>query len=243
MGASHIPAVRGDSDLGKTHEGLLKSEDLVRYAPNTSRTAVCVSGQIRSLNMQPGSPGWPTSWWRQWLAHIPAGVEQGTVAETLHTNLFSALDDFDVFMTISTREGEREPRVGDLSACEPLQPRNPLSRLFCEVLPERTLWSDSQVWSTFYYRTRALQEGLLQQLYGMWHHAAAVQRRTSATDVDSDPRAAYSALLVLPHALVAGRAVAAVVRHVPVQREREIMCLLETKGSSCKKSRPMTGAA
>ena len=243
MGASHIPAVRGDSDLGKTHEGLLKSEDLVRYAPNTSRTAVCVSGQIRSLNMQPGSPGWPTSWWRQWLAHIPAGVEQGTVAETLHTNLFSALDDFDVFMTISTREGEGEPRVGDLSACEPLQPRNPLSRLFCEVLPERTLWSDSQVWSTLYYRTRALQEGLLQQLYGMWHHAAAVQRRTSATDVDSDPRAAYSALLVLPHALVAGRAVAAVVRHVPGQREREIMCLLETKGSSCKKSRPMTGAA
>ena len=36
-----------------------------------------------------------------------------------------ALGDFDVYMSISTKEGEREQRAGDLSACASLTPRRP----------------------------------------------------------------------------------------------------------------------
>ena len=161
-----------------------KSETIAEVAARRTRTAVCVSGHIRTLNLKPGSPTWPSllinlpvdSPAAQWdVARIKVG---DTVAESLQSNLFSALDEFDVFMSVSTREGEKEPKIGDLSACEPLRPRTPGSQLFCEVIreQERKLFSDSEIWKTFYYSRPALQQGLLQQLYGMYRCSVMIRR-------------------------------------------------------------------
>jgi len=98
------------------------------------------------------------------------GVLAVLQAETIHKHLFSALEDYDVFMSVSTLGGAREPAAGDLSACDPLRPRKQGARLFCEVVAERPrpMCAENRVWETFYYPDRRLQQGLQQQLYGMY---------------------------------------------------------------------------
>ena len=157
-----------------------------------SRTAVCVTGQIRSLNLNPSSPTWPNQRLgipQKWdFSMMKSGP---TVAETIQKNLFSALGDFDVFMTISTKGGTREPKVGDMSACEPLRPRKSGSKLFCEVLPEskRPLYAEAAggIWQRFYYSKRPdLQQGLLQQLYGMYQCSTNIKRQVISSGIQYD---------------------------------------------------------
>ena len=52
-------------------------------------------------------------------------------AETIQRHLYPSLGDFDVYMSISTKEGEREQRAGDLSACASLTPRRPPRQRRC----------------------------------------------------------------------------------------------------------------
>ena len=74
-----------------------------------------------------------------------------TQAQSVVRFLYPTLGAFDVFMTISTREGPNEPKVGDLSTCEPYRPHNGGS-LACEVLKETPVRVfPSEAFSTFYY--------------------------------------------------------------------------------------------
>ena len=94
-------------------------------------------------------------------------------------------------MTISTREGTREPKVGDMTACEPLRPKKSGSNLFCEVLreEERPLYTDAAngIWKQFHYAGQPrLQQGLLQQLYGLHQCSTNIKRRTLSSGVKYD---------------------------------------------------------
>ena len=131
-------------------------------------TAVCVSGQLRTLNMRPDDPNFPPSLQPMTTRFTAADMHNLTVvrafsfglarasltkrvqAETIQRYLYPSLGDFDVYMLISTREGEHEPRVGDLSACASLTPPPP-ARMFCEVIREDDVpLLNEAVWHTFY---------------------------------------------------------------------------------------------
>jgi drug/metabolite transporter (DMT)-like permease len=159
-----------------------RTESLLNTASGltrSTRTAVCVTGQIRSLNLKPGSPTWPP--------HLQVVKTDWTVADSIQQNLFSVLGDFDVFMTIATREGPREPKIGDKSACEPLRPKRPGSKLFCEVVREKDRavhQFPAKVWKNFY--VRGYEQGLLQQLYGLLQCASNIRRHMFSSGVHYD---------------------------------------------------------
>lgn len=77
--------------------------------------------------------------------------------------------------------------MGDNSACEPLRPRNPKSLLFCEVVKEkeRKVYAE-HIWKNFYYREKRLQQGLLQQLYGMYCCSTMIRKHMIASGVKYD---------------------------------------------------------
>ena len=105
-------------------------------AKGKTRTAVCVSGQIHSLNLRPSSVHWPKQSSRDSttaddLQILSKSMGWNSVAESIHKNVFSALDDFDVFFSVATR-GEPEPRSE--SDCEVLRPRKVQNSTRCLVL-------------------------------------------------------------------------------------------------------------
>lgn len=134
-----------------------------------TRVAVCVSGQLRTLALQRDDFDFDRFW--RPAAHLPRAGDLPfsgpPVAESIHEYLFKKLHHFDVFMHVSTRERKNEPKVGDTSACEPLQPRSNGNNLLCTV--ERDPKFDQncfpEVWRTFKYPKRP---GLLPQLYGLF---------------------------------------------------------------------------
>lgn len=82
-------------------------------------------------------------------------------------------------MSVSTKEGSREPKVGDMNACATLAPKN-TARMFCEVIHEDELGLITpDVWNTFGYAgNKIAQQGLLQQLYSQQRCAMMIARQS-----------------------------------------------------------------
>lgn len=135
----------------------------VDVVPHVS-TAVCVSGQLRTLTMPISHENYPAKWGGMTATLPPANM---TVAESIQTNLFTKLGNVDVFMYVSTREGEQEPKEGDSSVCEALRPAG--GHLVCSVPKEETIEAyNTNMWKTFQLaKDPPAIQGLLQQLKGM----------------------------------------------------------------------------
>ncbi|CAF1639348.1 unnamed protein product, partial [Didymodactylos carnosus] len=119
----------------------------------TSRVAVCVSGQPRTLNMT-----LPVS--LSVIRYAPTLYNSGPIkthidsnltnADNIQAFLFENLPAFDVFMYVSTTENHpRLPRVGDTSVCELLRPKLVSNKLLCEIpiaetgIPTATGWNET----------------------------------------------------------------------------------------------------
>lgn len=138
-----------------------------RRQPNV---AVCVSGQLRSLNLRPGDKD--HQGWHQVRSSLAEPNE--SVANSIQRVLYPRLGNPDVFMTVSTRGGKHEPTVGDIKACEPL--KAPGGSLKCIVRLEEPIpvYLNDTLWAAFAQiklqtqaRERVVQ-GMLQQLKGMY---------------------------------------------------------------------------
>lgn len=142
---------------------------------NNSKTAVCVSGQLRTLTMQTTDENHPKSWGPM-RASIP--FPNQTVAESIQRNLYPKLNKPDVFMVISTRQTEREPKQGDLSVCEPLRPEG--GYLSCSVPLEKPMESlgNESFWNDFRYPNYVGIQGLLQQMKGMYDCYKQIERHS-----------------------------------------------------------------
>ena len=166
--------------------GLMHPSPATSFGTRAARTAVCVSGQLRTLTMKPDHPMYPEAWAYSGRQNPPVADLQGmTVAETIQKRFFPSLGELDVFVVIGTKEGPKEPRAGDLGACEPLRPAGkPNSHLHCDVYREVDLPVWGPVWSS--YSQHGLEQSLLQQLYGMWRCSEAVRNHERLTDTRYD---------------------------------------------------------
>jgi hypothetical protein len=82
-------------------------------------------------------------------------------------------------MTVSTLEGPREPRVGDLGACSSLTPSLP-AKMHCEIKLQQHIsgLEGDVIWNNFAYaRSTHLQQGLLQQLKGLQDCSTMITRK------------------------------------------------------------------
>lgn len=138
-------------------------------------TAVCVSGQLRSLTMLPTNKYHPKSW-DPMSASIP--FPNQSVAQSIQNNLYPKLNNPDVFMSISTQQTKREPNKGDLKACEPLRPRG--GYLGCEVPMEKEVETvgNESFWKDFSNPSRKSIKGFLQQLKGMYDCYKMIERHS-----------------------------------------------------------------
>ncbi|CAF1040508.1 unnamed protein product [Adineta steineri] len=142
----------------------------------STRVAVCVSGQVRTLNMVISSTlpvmtvdravYRPKVAWRKFRSG------KHTTAMNIQSLLFDQLPAFDVFMFVSTKEKHhREPHVNDTRICESLRPRSSSNRLFCSVVKEMDITNPSTnvtaLNSYTYAQSQELRQGLLQQLNGL----------------------------------------------------------------------------
>lgn len=174
------------------------------YPAFTPRTAVCVSGQLRTLDMREADPRYPRSWAPTGMhgslvdPEVLPAVSLGgrTVAESVYEFLYPALGEFDVFMHVGTRETPTEPAAGNTSACDSLAPRaTERGRLVtCDIYHETVLPQYPTPEFTHYYyfdaanenETLRLQQSLLQQLYGMYRCKAAIERQERLSGVRYD---------------------------------------------------------
>lgn len=164
------------------------SEVIERRHVNGANVAVCVSGQVRTLNMSVDSPLHSRGWYG--MKNVTLPPPNMTVAESIQRVLYPKLGGSpDVFMVVSTRETEREPRVGDLSVCEPLRPPAP-GHLSCEVPREveEPLTDLEGLWESFmlYYQSKPserlmIAQGFLQQLKGMYECHRTIRKHSIAT--------------------------------------------------------------
>lgn len=143
-----------------------------------SNTAVCVSGQIRTLTMQTTDENHPKTW-QPMRASIP--YPNQTVAESIQHNLYPKLNKPDVFMVISTRQSEREPKQGDMSVCEPLRPNG--GYLNCSVPLEKPMeyLGNESFRKDFAYPYYVGIQGLIQQMKGMYDCYKQIQKYSIAT--------------------------------------------------------------
>lgn len=143
---------------------------------SNSNVAVCVSGQVRTLDMSPSDEFHPKIW-KPMRATIP--IPNQTVAQSVQKNLYPSLGTPDVFMVISTRGTETEPKAGDMSTCETLRPSG--GHLHCSVPVEENvpILRNATFWSTFVRFRRnnfVYVQGLLQQLKGMFDCYKEIER-------------------------------------------------------------------
>lgn len=143
-----------------------------------SNTAVCVSGQLRTLTLRPGEQ-WHPGNWDPMSATIPYANQ--TVAESVQNNLYPKLHNPDVFMVIATRESEREPKQGNLSVCEPLRPKG--GHLNCSVPLEEPLETlgNYSFWDDFANPYYVGIQGVIQQMKGMYDCYKQIQKHSIAT--------------------------------------------------------------
>lgn len=155
---------------------------------NRPKTAMCVSGQVRSLDLKLDDKLHPGHWFQQ-QSTLPN--PNMTVAESIQRNLYPKLGEVDVFMTVATRETSREPKVGDLSVCEPLRPSN--GQLECDVPKEQYIPIErgDVVWKNFTLAKNrkdgdTIVQGFLQQLKGMFDCYAMVRKHSLKTGKEYD---------------------------------------------------------
>lgn len=147
------------------------------------RTAVCVSGQLRTLTMLPSNKYHPKSW-DPMSASIP--FPNQSVAESIQANLFPKLSTTDVFMSVSTRETSREPRRGDLKSCEPLRPRRGLLKCQVQIEEEVTSIGNESYWKYFSNPSTKAIKGFLQQLKGMNDCYRMIEKHINSTGTRYD---------------------------------------------------------
>lgn len=82
------------------------------------RVVVCVSGQLRTLTLPLDSPDHPHAFRGKTSSYPPPNM---TVAESIQKFFFPKLGKPDIFISITSREGPHEPRIGNLSVCDPLR--------------------------------------------------------------------------------------------------------------------------
>lgn len=145
---------------------------------NAANVAVCVSGQLRSLNLSITDRNHPRSWHGMRSSLPPPNT---TVAETIQKVLYPKLGTPDVFVVVSSRETPHEPKVGDLNACEPLRP--PKGYFSCSIRRESNvnISYESELWDEFLLAKESRNgtiyiQGLLQQLKGMYECYQEIER-------------------------------------------------------------------
>ena len=201
---SNEPLKRQARDLLNTTPSPESNEPLKRRVRDT---AVCVSGQLRSMNLATGDANFPPDELNPMItalrAHSIAGLTvvrnplfnfarcwlpltmRVWQAQSVQRNLYPAIGKFDVFMSVSTRGTASEPAVGDLSTCEPHRPTH--GTLVCEVLKEVPVrvFPAKEVFGHYGYAGQhAQEEGLLQQLHGMHRCAAMIWKHMAQENVE-----------------------------------------------------------
>lgn len=174
----------------ENYERLLSTTFPTRKQPEISvspNVAVCVSGQLRSLNLRLDDESHPRKWYKM-SSNLPS--PNMTVAESIQRNMYPKLGKPDVFMVVSTHETENEPKVGDTSVCESLRP--PGGNLFCSVRNEtdvaihnRKMWGKLGLVQNAKKGDLAIQ-GLLQQLKGMHECHESIRNHSLRTGIVYD---------------------------------------------------------
>lgn len=150
--------------------------------------AVCVSGQLRSLTLQPNDEEKEHIGWRQVRSSLP--TPNTSVAESIQRVLYPRLGGSpDVFMVVSTKEGPHEPQLNDWKACEPLRPPGGKAHLSCNVKREERvpIYKNDTLWKSFAQvklnkqKWDVVVQGLMQQLKGMYDCHEALQEHTGKT--------------------------------------------------------------
>lgn len=170
----------------KSETSMLEKDIVKDYVDvNTKRTprvAVCVSGQLRTLTLSPDSEDHPHGYQPMRSILPPPNM---TVAQSIQRNLYSKLFNPDVFMHVATRETEHEPTVNDTSVCEPLRP--PGGRLFCAVDKEVEVPKlDTPIWNSFTQKNRRAEQGLLQQMSGLFQCYSMIEKHMLTTGTNYD---------------------------------------------------------
>lgn len=168
-----------------------------------NRTAIILSGQLRSANLT-----WFSGHIFQNINSRMFGKDDppstaATIVEFLFKPL-ALLHGVDVFMYVTARpetastyswDGDPftfEPRVGDVTACNPFSNneifRNTGNRFFCLVEPELQLMTpfikEFPCWKTYTYgKSEKLKEQVLQQLYGLYRANMASKQYALMTGV------------------------------------------------------------
>lgn len=174
-------------------QALKEANVTISNQSKVGRVAVCVSGQVRTLDLQLDDPRFPKRWIQAYTSRPMANL---TVAESIQQRLFPKLGTPDVFMVISTREGPHEPRVGNLSVCEPLRPRDGgLLRCVVKAEKEEELLRNDTLWKHFVFKFThgekhldqyPLMQGLLQQLRGIYDCHIEIERHMAETGIEYD---------------------------------------------------------
>ena len=160
---------------GKVHAGT---------APATAaeiRVAVLVSGQPRTLTMCLQDELFPkklqpmlTNADVPWLDYEG---NQPPVATSIHKFLYSWLQNFDVFFMISFPGDEQRTLSQEIRKqkadkyCNALRPKNETHRIFCQARNnDVTMEYTEEIMGKFVHKgKRTLENGLLQQLYGLYY--------------------------------------------------------------------------
>ena len=175
-------------------------EPLVAIAYNASsrayRTAVCATGQLRTLNMHPSHVHYPDKWAPMWIQpgddstrrerpNAPAiDLEGMTIAESIHRNFYPHLGDYDVFMTVGTRGSAVEPLAGNTTECEVLRPTGSGSALVsCDIYHELDLpvLTNTDHWRHYAYTNHV--QPVLQHMYGIFRCHQSIKLHEFRTGV------------------------------------------------------------
>lgn len=156
-------------------------ENIPLQAP--SRVAICITGQLRSLNMHPLDPNFPRNFHPMKTIYKNENLSSMTIAESIQKRLFSSLSNFDVFMSVSTREGKNEPAVNNISYCEPLRPRNNDSFFKCEVPREKELPVYPGIMDSYFYADKFGKQSLLPQLFSLTRCSSLIREHMVETGI------------------------------------------------------------
>ena len=147
-----------------------------REYPGKFRVAVLISGQPRTLIMNFDNP------------HFPKGLEQmnldasfpsldfiekeAPVVASFHNFLYPSLKSFDVFFMISIPseiDVETRKRQADVY-CNALRPNDTKTRIVCKAESDIIIPYSPEIMKNFFYSGEKVYEnGLLQQLYGLYY--------------------------------------------------------------------------
>ena len=179
-GRNDLIEVANSSFSQQTFENIIENSREKIESKVQKDTAVCITGQLRTANMKASDPFFPSSLEPMRTSLTSSMLDGMTVAESVVKHLYPSLGEVDVYMSISTRGSDNEPQVNDLNSCEIFRYVN--GDLFCEVIKEEPvpIPVSDEVWNTYSYQDKYLQQGLLQQLYSL-HRCANMIRKNHKT--------------------------------------------------------------